>query len=158
MSDPRTIFLSPQHFKEVLEHLRNRKKIHAIKITRNHAICRDSPGTEKVGLKEAKLAVERLDAERLGGTGNVSSQAARIICGPKVHKVVLDYGDEGGPVELDVEGMHFVNGCSWAHILRETATLLGINEENILSDEECQALNGTRSPDGVITKTNNKES
>ena len=125
MSDPRTIFLSPQHFKEVLEHLRNRKKIHAIKITRNHAICRDSPGTEKVGLKEAKLAVERLEAERLGGTGNVSSQAARIICGPKVHKVVLDYGDEGGPVELDVEGMqlraltelHSVGLHACAHML-----------------------------------------
>ncbi len=68
----------------------------------------------------------------------------------------LGFINQGGT--LDVEGMHFVNGCSWAHILRETATLLGINEENILSDEECQALNGTRSPDGVITKTNNKES
>ena len=68
----------------------------------------------------------------------------------------LGFINQGGT--LDVEGMHFVYGCSWAHILRETATLLGINEENILSDEECQALNGTRSPDGVITKTNNKES
>ncbi len=67
----------------------------------------------------------------------------------------LGFINRGGT--LDVEGMHFVNGCSWAHILRETAKLLSINEEEVFSDEERQALNGNRSPDGIITKKSNEE-
>tara|TARA_R110002072_G_scaffold107003_5_gene233292 strand:- start:241 stop:2490 length:2250 start_codon:yes stop_codon:yes gene_type:complete len=67
----------------------------------------------------------------------------------------LGFINKGGT--LDVEGMHFVNGCSWAHIAREAVKLLSINEENIFSNEERQALDGNISPDGIITKTNNKE-
>ena len=125
MSDTGTIFLSPHHFKEVLKHLRDGKKIHAIKVVRHNALRRGDAPSAGVGLKEAKLATERLESERLGITRNVSSDAPRIICGPMVHKVVLDYGDEGGPVELDVEGMqlraltelHSVGLHACAHML-----------------------------------------
>ena len=67
----------------------------------------------------------------------------------------LGFINKGGT--LDVEGMNFVNGCSWAHILREVGKLLSINEEVVFSDLERQVLNGNLSPDGVITKINNKE-
>lgn len=67
----------------------------------------------------------------------------------------LGFINQGGT--LDVEAMHFVNGCSWAHIARETAVLMQIEEGKVLTDEEFQALNGQISPDGIITKTKNKE-
>ena len=67
----------------------------------------------------------------------------------------LGFINQGGT--LDVEGMHFVNGCSWAHITREVAALMQIEESKVLTDEECQVLSGQISPDGIITKINNKE-
>ncbi|WP_138380713.1 xylulose 5-phosphate 3-epimerase [Luteithermobacter gelatinilyticus] len=62
----------------------------------------------------------------------------------------LGFINRGGT--LGVDDMHFVNRCSWAHILRESIALLGGDEAEILSDAERQALDGTLSPDGVITK------
>ena len=43
-----------------------------------------------------------------------------------------------------------MNRCSWAHCLRETARLLQFPEADLLSLEERQALDGKRSPHGVI--------
>jgi phosphoketolase len=60
----------------------------------------------------------------------------------------LGYLNRGGT--LSREGMAFVNRCSWAHCLRETARLLQLPEADLLSSEERQALDGKRSPHGVI--------
>jgi phosphoketolase len=60
----------------------------------------------------------------------------------------LGFINEGGT--LDVEGMLFVNRCSWAHIVQQSLTMLVVAAENALSKDEIQALAGKRSPDGII--------
>lgn len=62
--------------------------------------------------------------------------------------VGLGYTNHGGT--LSTQGLAFVNRCSWAHCLRETARLLQLPEADLLSPEERQALDGRRSPHGVI--------
>lgn len=64
------------------------------------------------------------------------------------HTAGLGYINRGGT--LSTEGLAFVNRCSWAHCLRETARLLQLPEADLLSPEERQALDGSRSPHGVI--------
>ena len=86
--------LSRERYHEVLNYLKTGKKIQAIKVVKSENGC---------GLKEAKLAIDRLQIERCGGKGVVSPEAQSIICGPRILVVRLDYGD--GPVELDVEAM-----------------------------------------------------
>jgi len=51
---------------------------------------------------------------------------------------------------LTVPGMLFVNRCTWGHILGETARLLGLPREELLTSEELDALDGKASPEGVI--------
>ncbi len=60
----------------------------------------------------------------------------------------LGYTNHGGT--LSTQGMAFVNRCSWAHCLREAARLLQLPDAEVLSQDECQALDGKRSPHGVI--------
>jgi len=60
----------------------------------------------------------------------------------------LGYTNHGGT--LSTQGMAFVNRCSWAHCLREAARLLQLPDAQVLSPDECQALDGKRSPHGVI--------
>jgi phosphoketolase len=60
----------------------------------------------------------------------------------------LGYTNHGGT--LSTQGMAFVNRCSWAHCLREAARLLQVPETEVLSPEERLALDGKRSPHGVI--------
>lgn len=60
----------------------------------------------------------------------------------------LGFVNEGGT--LDIEGMLFVNRCSWAHILERALAMLGTASDGILSPEERDALCGKTSPDGVI--------
>lgn len=62
--------------------------------------------------------------------------------------VGLGYTNHGGT--LSTHGMAFVNRCSWAHCLRETARLLQLQEADLLSTDERQALDGKLSPHGVI--------
>lgn len=51
---------------------------------------------------------------------------------------------------LDANGLLFINKTSWAHIVRDAAQRLGIDEGKLLSAEEREALDGKRSPQGVI--------
>ncbi len=51
---------------------------------------------------------------------------------------------------LDADGLLFVNKSSWVHLLRSAATYLEINESTLLFQEEQDALDRKRSPDGVI--------
>jgi phosphoketolase len=60
----------------------------------------------------------------------------------------LGYINHGGT--LSTPGMLFVNRCSWAHCVRESARLLHRPDNEVLSLEERQALDGRRSPHGVI--------
>ncbi len=62
--------------------------------------------------------------------------------------VGLGYTNHGGT--LSAQGMAFVNRCSWAHCLRETARLLHLSDTELLSEDERRALDGKRSPHGVI--------
>jgi phosphoketolase len=70
----------------------------------------------------------------------------RLWQGCKFH--ALGFINEGGT--LDIEGMLYVNGCSWAHIVQQSALLFGMTLNKLLSSEEIQALSGKRSPDGII--------
>jgi phosphoketolase len=60
----------------------------------------------------------------------------------------LGFIDAGGT--LSTPGMLFVNRCTWAHITEAAAALLGRSAEDVLLAEEVAALQGRRSPHGVI--------
>lgn len=60
----------------------------------------------------------------------------------------LGFIGDGGT--LTVPGMLFVNRCTWAHILLETSRILALPKEKLLSSQEITALEGKRSPEGVI--------
>jgi phosphoketolase len=51
---------------------------------------------------------------------------------------------------LNTPGLMFVNGCSWGHILAEAARVLAIRRETLLSADEIAALDGGKSPDGIL--------
>ncbi|WP_447980035.1 phosphoketolase family protein [Candidatus Nitrospira bockiana] len=60
----------------------------------------------------------------------------------------LGYINQGGT--LNTPGMLFVNRCTWAHCLMEVARLLEVPRQHVLAQEELEALDGKRSPHGVI--------
>ena len=62
--------------------------------------------------------------------------------------VVLGFSNRGGT--LGVGGMLHVNRSTWAHGLDAVAPLLGLDRSALLSSEEMEALDGRRSPEGVI--------
>jgi len=62
--------------------------------------------------------------------------------------VALGFVGCGGT--LTVDGMLFVNRCTWAHILKEAADILKLPREELLSKEELASLDGRASPHGVI--------
>ena len=51
---------------------------------------------------------------------------------------------------MTVDGMLFVNRCTWAHILAETARVLEPSREVLLTSEELSVLEGRAAPEGVI--------
>ena len=60
----------------------------------------------------------------------------------------LGFTNHGGT--LDVGGMLFVNGATWAHAVAAAARLLEIDRGQLLTGEEQAALDHHRSPEGVI--------
>jgi phosphoketolase len=60
----------------------------------------------------------------------------------------LGYANHGGT--LDVGGLLFVNGASWAHVLDALAGRLGVAREALLTPEEIAALDRRSSPEGVV--------
>jgi phosphoketolase len=60
----------------------------------------------------------------------------------------LGYISRGGT--LTVAGLLFVNECTWAHVLRALARVQGADEARTLQPEEREALDGCRSPVGVV--------
>jgi len=60
----------------------------------------------------------------------------------------LGYINYGGT--LNVPGMLFVNHCTWAHVLAETANVLDMPRKALLNMSELEALDGKALPEGVI--------
>jgi len=60
----------------------------------------------------------------------------------------LGYVNRGGT--YDTPGLLFVNRSSWAHCVERVARLLELPREQLLSEQEAQALDGKISPEGVI--------
>jgi len=46
--------------------------------------------------------------------------------------------------------MLFVNRCTWAHILQESARLAGLPRESLLSRGEMDVLDGRIAPEGIV--------
>jgi phosphoketolase len=61
----------------------------------------------------------------------------------------LGFANAGGTLDLD--GLLFVNGCSWAHCLDAVARVLDLPRERVLEPEEIAALDHQRSPAGIVT-------
>ena len=64
------------------------------------------------------------------------------------HTAGLGFVNQGGT--LSVAGMTFVNRCSWAHVVDESARLLELPREDLLTGEELAALDGRVSPEGPL--------
>ena len=95
------IIVSPAGYAEMREHLRNDKKIAAIKALRAAAV--PPPGERCISLRDAKHAVERWASENLDWNGTVSSDAKQVVSGPFVKEITCDFGN--GLVTIDVEAM-----------------------------------------------------
>jgi Universal stress protein family len=54
----------------------------------------------------------------------------------------------GSVVDKVLPGMFFVNPSKWAHILNETACVLGRARETFLGPKELAAIDGQSSPEG----------
>ena len=93
--------VTPVLYRQVLNFLKDGRKINAIKALREGIADTNA----RVCLKEAKQAVEKLAHDK--AIPDIRSadhpDAMIIVSGPRIIKMVLDYGD--GPVELDLEGM-----------------------------------------------------
>ena len=83
-------------YKEIHDYISQDRKIAAIKSLRCY--------TES-GLKEAKEAIERLmhETDLTKNFPHAAIEGAKIVCGPIIKKLVLDFGD--GDVEVDLETM-----------------------------------------------------
>ena len=96
------IVCTAEGFAEMKESLKAGKKINAIKALRRTAV--PPPGLKKIGLREAKFAVERFVNEALGDKRYpVHPEALRITVGPIVKEMVVDFGE--GPVTMDLDAM-----------------------------------------------------
>jgi hypothetical protein len=85
-------------YTKIMEELQAGKKIAAIKALRRE---------NKPGLKEAKDAIERLqDEQGMNSYPHAVKSGAKLIVGPVIKKLTLDFGD--GDVEVDLETMQMI--------------------------------------------------
>jgi hypothetical protein len=90
--------INGQTYAGILEELDLGKKIAAIKMLRS-----DSGS----GLKEAKEAIERLMHDQgLHDYPHAAKEGAKIVVGPVIKKLTLDFGD--GDIEVDLETMQMM--------------------------------------------------
>lgn len=90
--------ITSQIHQEILDRLSEGKKIAAIKALRTATQC---------ALRPAKEAIERLEHERFGKIYPSAARSGfRIYSGPKIKKLVLDYGQ--GEIEVDLDGMQMI--------------------------------------------------
>ena len=93
----KTFSISPSAYSQIKEHLDPGacKKIAAIKLLRRET---------QSGLKEAKEAIERMQHDLFGGNyPQAARTAAKVVAGPLIKRVIVDYGQ--GEVEVDLENM-----------------------------------------------------
>jgi phosphoketolase len=64
------------------------------------------------------------------------------------YTAALGFVNEGGT--LNRQGMLFINHSTWAHILAETARILKLKQEDLLTSTELDALQGKISPEGIV--------
>jgi len=97
------IICSAQTLAEMHDHLKNEKKIAAIKALRAGAV--PPPDHKSITLRDAKWAVERYQYEKLGQAKmkEAMSRGMPIVAGPLIKEIVVDFGT--GPATLDVESM-----------------------------------------------------
>ncbi len=79
-------------------------------------------------------------------SGRIQGLLQVIDTGP--HTLALGYRNQGGT--FDEDGMMFVNGQSWAHVVDAAGRLAGIPRERILDEAERRVLDGQASPNGVL--------
>lgn len=93
--------VTPEDFFKIKDFLINGKKINAIKTLRCGVVGKED---ERIGLREAKESIEKLQHELgLASFPNAAHAAAKIIAGPVVKKIVVDMGS--GDIEVDIESM-----------------------------------------------------
>lgn len=92
------LYVKPETYRDILDALRQNRKIQAIKLLRTEANC---------GLKEAKYAIDRLMCERSEfveyNHDEAPPGAPALTSLPKIVEVHLDYGT--GPVKVNLETM-----------------------------------------------------
>ena len=97
MSNKNILRVGTADFQDIVESLGRGLKIKAIKRLRDAT-------KPACSLKEAKWAVERLAFERGLAPGLQNPpNALKIVCGPVIRKMILNYGN--GDVELDLDAM-----------------------------------------------------
>ena len=90
--------VSAPAYVQILDDLKKKKKISAIKLLRREC---------NAGLKEAKEAIEKIQHEQGHGQyPNAARNAAKVIVGPVIKKITCDFGE--GDIEVDLENMQLV--------------------------------------------------
>lgn len=114
------IMLSNDVMSQVRSHLQENRKIAAIKLVREAGHVAGESPTRKIGLKEAKSAVDHMQGHSL--------THAEIVPNWYVHSVIVS-GPAGDKIELDIETlqMHFLTSLSTLG-LREVARLTDLVE------------------------------
>lgn len=62
--------------------------------------------------------------------------------------IFLGFINQGGT--LDINGMLFVNRQNWAHIVQAASTILKMELNYLLKDDEIEAISGKKSPQGIL--------
>jgi len=95
------VIVSGEIYHQIRDDLSNEKKIAAIKKLR--AAVR-GPDDKPMGLREAKVAVERMLHDNFDKNyPGAAKEGAKIMAGPIISEIVCDFGD--GPITVDVEEM-----------------------------------------------------
>jgi phosphoketolase len=113
------------------------------------------PRTEREAAHQARAEVrEAAFPERIRRRVLVTHTRPETLLGilaplhAPVEAVALGYASVGGT--YDTPGLLFVNRSSWAHVVQEAARLLGRDPARLLDAAEREALDGRRSPHGIV--------
>lgn len=115
---------------------------------------RDPRGRREAACQVGDTERARLYPESVGPrvfAGHIRPEALAGLLRPLDsgrQSIFLGYTNHGGT--LDTAGMLFVNRLSWAHVVRAAVRVLGADLAQFLDANEVAALEGRRSPHGVI--------
>ena len=101
--------VKPETLKEIKQQISNGKKITAIKVLRNAAGC---------GLKEAKLAIDKMQNPSLTGCPN-------IVTIPRIKSIIVDMGP--GEVKMDLDEFNMITLMNMQSVgIEDTRRLLDL--------------------------------